>query len=326
MDNKNEQSSGSVNEVTRKKESHEGSDVSKYAPGVRSAQEAQTSSAQGSDINPERDDELAEVLKSGDDNTSVKETDNRKAPIWWDISIGVCFVLVGLLGYFSYEQSQLLPDTPLKSLEKEYQDLKVAYDETRLLYMDVKMKDVKEKALLQGVNDLYDLKNSLAQKNQQIGELQSEIEALNAQMKSYFELYKKFAREQARKLTFDSITTVNTKRTYLDVSIMRVTDDSVRIVHAGGATNLSPSDLTEPLQNRLAFGDPLELKLLEEEQIKDNDEKQKINAALPSSGNVVPAGVNNNAGSHGGQPIPDADSAPQSQLPSSAANPVDTKK
>lgn len=234
------------------------------------------------------------VPPSGSDEDALEDSGNKQPEVsgassnfssvlFWNICIILGIGLVGGMGYMIYEQSKIMPEDPLTKANNEFEQVRNEYNKKKLEFFDVEKRKIRNKALIEKGEAVTILEQNVDLKNKKISDLEREILGVRGEMRSYFQRYKADTRRKARNLHFDTIMTEKTKKTYLDVSIQRVTDSYISIVHAGGATRLDPSDLPEALQNRLGFGDPLGLKLMEAEVAQEKQEKEALDKYLPAS-------------------------------------------
>lgn len=317
-------------------EQHKEADISKYAPkpeGVTVAighpsqevkaearqaapprnKEEQVPVAKDEPANEEPDvteeqpaDDEKQEDKENDEAVLAEATEKKDSSLWWNICIAFCFMLLAGMAYLYFQQKELLPPDPLEKAKAQYQMVKDAYDRLVFESVDTQHRAIRNQVLLLKGQELANLKQETVDGEKRIETLEKEILGLRGQMKAYYSLYKEHARKNARTLHFDSLTTVNTKKTYLNVNVQRVTDQGVSIVHAGGVVTLKPSDLSEALQIRFAYGDPLGLANMEKEQAEEEVQKQNVGKYLPeldtdhqspATGTAVPARrpVNNEA-------------------------------
>lgn len=208
----------------------------------------------------------------------------KSGSVFWNVAITVCFLLVVGMGVLYYQQIKQLPKDPLEEAMDRYHMAKDENYNVQLKHIEAKTRQTRNLLLAQRGDELRARKQEIDEREKRIEGLQREILGLRGQMKSYFALYKDFARKNARNLSFDSLTTVKTGKTYLNVTIQRVTDHSISIVHAGGAVNLDPSDISDALRERFAYGDPLELALMDQRQADEEKERSQVGKYLPELG------------------------------------------
>lgn len=336
-------------------------DISKYAPksgqeevdenlsdSVEEQEESRADEKDGTPdenaVEPEaKDEEAEEIPQDGDSDGHAAETEaaeteledegedpkktSSKSSLWTNALIGVLAVLLVGMGYLYHEQRKSLPPDPLEVAREEFDTVKKEYDKARLVAFETEKRAIQNQVLREKQKTLYLLQQENNRKEKEIEGLEREILGLRVQMRSYFAQYKEFARKKARGLHFDSLTTVKTKKTYLNVEIQRVTDDSVSIVHAGGATKIAPADLSEALRSRFAYGDPLGLAAMDDEKAAEDKQKEEIGKYLPNVKGFKEDGAateNKPANPAGGKVDGDAllkgDFEPPSKLPN-----VDTK-
>ncbi len=171
---------------------------------------------------------------------------------------------------------QKMPKDPISLLKEEKEMIFETFKQREIEHFEVQKRALKNKEFMIRKQRSISLEKAADEKEKQIASLEREIMGLRVQARTEFARYKDYTRKNVRDLHFDSMTTVKTKKTYFDVTIRSVNDKSISIVHAGGATTLEPSDLSDALQARLAFGDPLGLAEMEKDQEADVEMKKNI--------------------------------------------------
>lgn len=286
----------------------ESADLSKYAPKPYRPEESDPDTKIDVDIRRGEDEQSGHDAPVDEDpeatatptppaEHSGETSDNRNASgepsapqerrgssIFWNVAITVCSLLVIGMGILYHQQMKQMPKDPLVEAMDRYNEAKEKNDAMQLRHIEAKTLHARNMLLARRGDELLNRKQKIDAGEKRIEELQREILGLRGQMKSYFALYKDFARKNARNLRFDSLTTVKTNKTYLNVTIQRVTDQSIAIVHAGGAVNLDPSDVSEALRERFAYGDPLDLAMMDRMQADEEKERSQVGKYLPDLG------------------------------------------
>ncbi len=227
-----------------------------------------------------------DALAEQEEAASIAPASSGSSMFFWNICIIIGLAMVGGLGYMLYMQNQSMPEDLLTKAKKDFDQVQVQYNKAKLNSFDVEKRRIRNKALIEKGEMATILEQNVDLKTKKIEDIEREILGVRGEMRSYFQNYKMATRRKARNLHFDTIMTTKTKKTYLDASVQRVTDSYVSIVHAGGAVRLEPSDLPEALQNRLGFGDPLGLKLMDAEIAQEKKEKESIDKYLPAAHSI----------------------------------------
>lgn len=217
-----------------------------------------------------------EAPRQAEENGEDSESANSGSSWLLNISIIACVLLIGWLGYMHYGLMQKMPKDPISLLKEEKEMIFETFKQREIEHFEVQKRALKNKEFMIRKQRSISLEKAADEKEKQIASLEREIMGLRVQARTEFARYKDYTRKNVRDLHFDSMTTVKTKKTYFDVTIRSVNDKSISIVHAGGATTLEPSDLSDALQARLAFGDPLGLADMEKDQEADVEMKKNI--------------------------------------------------
>ena len=295
--------------------------LSTYQPQADSQLDRKSSDQKSSDQEAEgTQEEEKRVIKEGDQTPP-----SHTSALFWNICLGLGIAIIIVLGALVYQQSRLMPEDTLKVALRENEQIKKQWLEKKLAFLELEKEKIRNQAYLDKKEQLSIIKGNIELKNKKIEDLEREILGIRGEMRSYFKRYKEYTRKQARNLHFDTIQTVKTNKTYLDATIQRVTDNYVSIVHAGGAVRLDPQDLSEALQNRLGFGDPLGLNLMEVEAQQEKQEKLALNKYLPDVVNDDQKDIQPPAPQNKQQSAPDENMVPSSQIePASKLPKVDT--
>jgi hypothetical protein len=219
---------------------------------------------------------------SGDDGND-QESSDKASRLFWMLVFGMLCVLILGLAYLCYEQYRMLPPDPLEVVEQKYKKTVEIYNQRLLDSFEVEKAKIRGEAFVQKREAVQIREQNVALKERSVADLEREILGVRGQMRSYFKRYCEHTRRKARDLHFDSIITERTKKTFLDVSIQKVTKDYVSIVHSGGATRLSPSELSPALRERLAYGDPLGLRELDQEMKELKMDREREEKRMPKT-------------------------------------------
>ena len=253
-------------EDARKNEEH------KYAPHDKKESDAgvKTGNSPHSTHHASKEEESTNEDEADDEivEEEIIEEETEKthtSSLFGNIIIVLVVFLVAGMVYMYWQQQKTMPKTPLENAMEEYTRLKERYTNEKIASFEVQKRQIMNDLYLQKLEQIASLEGGVQLKLKKVEDLKREIMGVRGEVRSYFSRYKANTRKKARNLHFESIMTTKTGQTYLDVTIQRVTDDYVSIVHAGGASRLAPDDLPESIQTRLAYGDPLGIAVMDEE-------------------------------------------------------------
>lgn len=195
------------------------------------------------------------------EEAAQQENDTRKAKgdaLFWNLCLGLVALIAIGAGYIVYEKFSQLPD-PVKDtrealeagnarlLEKQEQ-LKSIRNKTAPKEQLLSLLDIFEKTAA----DMEDTQKAIEKEKMRVAGIRGEI-------RSYYERYLQSARAKARGRKFEILKTVHSGKTYLNVEIIRVENDFVRIMHEQGSTSIPAGDLPDDIREMLAYGDPLNI-------------------------------------------------------------------
>ncbi len=192
------------------------------------------------------------------EHTPAAPEDEKKKKadaLFWNICLSALALIVAGGGWLVYEQYSKLPD-PIKDLKNE-----LAANHKIILEKQAALKIAKEKAQpKQRLLDLLDIQKKTAKEIEATKkDIANEIlrrDGIRGEIKAYDRRYRQAARDNAKGRTFRLLKTVQSGKTFLNVKIIKVERDGIRILHEQGTTKNDASDLSEELREQLAFGDP----------------------------------------------------------------------
>ncbi len=204
--------------------------------------------------------------EAGTEQPPVTQEDEKKKKsdsVFWNIFLSMLTLIVAGGAWLVYEQYSKLPD-PIKDLKNELNaNHKIILEKQAALKVVLKKPQPKQRLL-----DLLDIQKKTAKEIEATKkEIANEIlrrDGIRSEIKAYDRRYRQAAHDNAKGRTFQLLKTVQSGKTFLNVKIIKVEKDGIRILHEQGTTTIDASDLSEDLREQLAFGDPLNIAAMDE--------------------------------------------------------------
>lgn len=219
-----------------------------------------------SDIEEEDAEEEMEERDEDQDQKKPKKTGNK---VFISIIV-ILLLLLGGAGYTVWVQKAVIKDTiktdPYAEAEKRYNDSVANLTESKLKNLQVEQDAINLKRLQEEKEHLELVKQNLAALEPRKQEIKDQTEAVKGDMLSYYKRYRASTQKQARGMFLDQLLTRSGKQ-YLEVSINRCMDNQISITHTAGATRIPIADLPTPLLDTLAYTNPFDDIVLEEETL-----------------------------------------------------------
>lgn len=219
-----------------------------------------------SDVEEDEAEEMIEENAEEQEQKKPKKTGNR----FFISIIVVLLLLLGGAGYTVWVQKAVIRDTiktdPYAEAEKRYNDSVSNLTEAKLKNLQVEQDAINLKRLQEEKEHLELVRQNMAALEPRKQEIKDQTEAVKGDMLSYYKRYRASTQKQARGMFLDQLLTRSGKQ-YLEVSINRCMDNQISITHTAGATRIPIADLPTPLLDTLAYTNPFDDIVLEEETI-----------------------------------------------------------
>lgn len=186
-----------------------------------------------------------------------QKSDNR----FLNLCIAVTSLIVLGVLYMNFDKASQIPD-PVKDVKTE-----LINNQKLILDKQAQLKAIQERTrpkeqLAQMLTVLDNTITETAETQKAIEKEKTRIAGMRGSIRSYFERYRRATRAKAKGRQFSILRTVHSGKTYLNVEITRVNNESIQITHEQGSTTISSGDLPDELREELAFGDPLNIKAM----------------------------------------------------------------
>lgn len=199
------------------------------------------------------------------------------ANIIWTGALVVMLGIVLYMSYMFYGQLEQLPNDPIDEAKAENEKFKLAWHEAKDKHLEAEKIAIHNEYLINQFRQLRELNESIQLKLKKIADIEKELLSLRTQMKAYYKEYTIFAREAARKnLTLESMQTVKSKETFIDVRFQRITDAGVILEHAGGVKSIKADELPPAVRELLCYEDVMGLADMEQEALLLKQELETI--------------------------------------------------
>lgn len=194
-------------------------------------------------------DEAEPQVKQRSDNSSL------------NLIIAITAIVVLVMLYLVLDKASQVPD-PARDVKTELiANQKLIHDKQAQLKAIQERTRPKEQ-LAQMLTVMDNTITETAETQKAIEKEKTRIAGMRGSIRSYFERYRRATRAKAKGRQFSILRTVHSGKTYLNVEITRVNNESIQITHEQGSTTISSGDLPDELREELAFGDPLNIKAM----------------------------------------------------------------
>lgn len=202
------------------------------------------------------------VSEQADAKEAAQQDDHaRKArgdSLFWNLCLGLAALIVIGAGYIVYEKFSQLPN-PVKDTREAVEANNILLLQKQEQFRNIRNKTAPKEQLLSLLDIFEKTAADLKDTHESIEKEKMRVAGIRGEIRSYYERYLQSARAKARGRKFDMLKTVHSGKTYLNVEIIRVENDFVRIMHEQGSTSIPAGDLPDDIREILAYGDPLNI-------------------------------------------------------------------
>lgn len=238
----------------------------RFAPKGSDTPQPEEQSSPASQKQPESSLDL--ITKQADQEEKGQEQEKQEDPeavkkaksdaLFWNLCLGLVALIVIGAGYIVYEKFSQLPN-PIKDTREALAAHQNLIREKQQQLKEIRNKTVPKEQLLSLLNIMENTANGLQETQKSIEKEKMRVAGIRGEIRSYYERYRQDARAKARGRKFDILKTTHSGKTYLNVEILRVENESVRIMHEQGSTSIPAGDLPDHIREILAYGDPLNI-------------------------------------------------------------------